>query len=556
MGINILLLLLLVGMAGLFRFRMRYDRILSWGMFLASILLVYGYSVNALLGANEGFQYLWSKTKFGNLFISFYPQLQFNMIIVPILCMGVVSILNNNVFHYEERRCAFNSLLIFNSVALSLLLTSENYVQILTMVFISDILGYVLLKDVDSSHKYAVYNFFADMCLFAVFALVCGRLQSLDVRHLLNYNQIGRHKDFVSLVVGLAIFIKIGVFPFHSYLLDVAKARFHRMTIINLLFSPLCGIILLVKLNNILTMSDLFLPIYTTLTYLSAVIGLYGFIVKDNILSKTIYLNMVLSSILMMLLKNTGFAWQNMFSYYYLIVYFLNLMLFKIYLYQNREESVANMLNSSIINSWPLKAILVQIALIVNLFVTLMFNLAQKENNYVLFYVSLLVVGISIVLSHIYKSPNERRLDYLNQNKLRAISYIGNSIILILSSIYFKAYQMYNIYFVVAFVLLINLPIFYKTRTVYNKTVLQAEDYSRYVFYYLFFRPIKYISKKLWVMVDFVISEKIITSAIETINRQSITLFFKLNPKKGFAGLFFIVVGIAIFIIQFIRMRG
>jgi hypothetical protein len=318
----------MVGVAGLLRFRMKCDHILSWGMLATSILLVYGYSIDALVGANEGFQYLWSKTKLGDLFISFYPHAQFNTIIVPILWLAVLSIFNNNIFHYEERRSAFNSWLIFNSVAISLLVTSENYVQILTMVFISDILGYVLLRGVDSSHKYAVCNFFADMCLFAVFALVCGKLQSLDIRHLLNYKQIGRHKDFVSLAVALAIFIKIGVFPFYCYLLDVAKARFHRMNIVNLLFSPLCGIILLVKLNNILTMSNLFLPIYVALTYLSAFIGLYGFIVKDNIQSKTIYLNMTLFSILMIMLKSTGFAWQNTFSYYYLIIYFLNLMMF------------------------------------------------------------------------------------------------------------------------------------------------------------------------------------------------------------------------------------
>ena len=54
-------------------------------------------------------------------------------------------------------------------------------------------------------------------------------------------------------------------------------------------------------------------------------------------------------------------------------------------------------------------------------------------------------------------------------------------------------------------------------------------------------------------MVDFVFSEKIITSAIEAINRQCITIFLKLNPKKGLSGIVFIALGIAIFIISFIR---
>ena len=69
MEVNLLVLLLAVGAIGLLRFRMRYDRVLSWLMLIASVVLVYSYSLNAFDGISEGFQYLWSKTKFGDLFI-------------------------------------------------------------------------------------------------------------------------------------------------------------------------------------------------------------------------------------------------------------------------------------------------------------------------------------------------------------------------------------------------------------------------------------------------------------------------------------------------------
>lgn len=555
MGINLLVLLLLIGIVGLPRFRMRYDRLFSWMMFFASSIIVYNYCIDVFSGINEDFQYLWSKTKLGNLFVSFKPQSYSNYLIVPILCLSTIVVLNNNIFHFEERRCYFNSLIIFNSVALCLLVTAENYVQILTTIFISDILGYILLKNVDSSHRYVIYNFFADMCLFSVFALVCGKLQSLDIRHLVSYHQIGRHKDYVSILVAIAIFIKIGCFPFYSYLLDVAKARFHRMNVVNLLFSPLCGFILLTKLHNILTMSDLFLPLYLTLSYISLAIGICGLIIKDNILYKTVYLNMALFSALLIMLKEENFVWQNTFSYYYIIMFLFNLLFFKIYLYQNREENVSDMLNSSVINSRALKTILLQITLLSNIFITLIYNYTDHNKLTLLFVASLIfILSLTVVLNHIYKSPHDRRLDYLNKNNLRIFSYIINISALIILTVYLKAYSPANILFIGAFLSLINFPIFQKIRALYYKKFLQSADYSRRFFYYIIFIPVIYLSKKLWVMVDFVLSEKIITSAIETINRQSITLFFKLNPKKGFAGIIFIIIGIAIFVISFIKV--
>jgi hypothetical protein len=422
------------------------------------------------------------------------------------------------------------------------------------MIFISDILGYTLLKDVDSSHRYAAYNFFADMCLFAVFALVCGRLQSLDIRHLLNYDQVGRHKDFVSLMVAVAIFIKIGSVPFHSYLLDVANARFHRMSIVNLLFSPLCGLILLVKLNNILTMSDIFLPVYTAISALSFVVGLYGFIVKDNISYKIVYLNVSLFAALMIMLENNGFVWQNIFSCYYFLVFLLNLMFFKIYLYQNRVDYISDMLNSSVINSVALKTILLQITLIVNAYISLIYVYNTNIANSIMIYIALLVIlALSIVLNHIYKSPNNIGGDHLTPNKKRIVSFIVSMSLIAMLTIYLDAYYLKNMLYIGVFLCLINIPLYSKLRGLYNNKLLQSQDYCRHLFKYMFFIPIKRLSKTLWILVDFVISEKVITSAIETINRQSITLFFKLNPKKGFAGIVFIIIGIAIFIISFIR---
>ena len=235
-------------------------------------------------------------------------------------------------------------------------------------------------------------------------------------------------------------------------------------------------------------------------------------------------------------------------------MFLLNLMFFKIYLYQNRVDYVSDMLNSSVINSVALKTILLQITLIVNAYISLMYVYTTNVANNIMLYVALLVVvALSIVLNHIYKSPNNIGGDYLTPNSKRIVSFIVSMGLLAILTIYLKAYYLKNMLYIGAFLYLINIPLYSKLRSLYNNELLQSQDYCRHLFKYMFFKPIKRLSKTLWIFVDFVISEKVITSAIETINRQSITLFFKLNPKKGFAGIVFIIIGIAIFIISFIR---
>ena len=330
MVINKLVYLVILALLGSLRLRMRYDRVLSWLMFGAMAYLFADYCANAVENHNAALSFLWSKTRIGNIMVDFVPTQTLNRLIIPLFFLSLITILNNNVFRYEEKRSIFNSLIILNFVTLSLLVSAENYVQLITAVFVSDILGYLLLKDVDSSHRYVIYNLFADMCLFMVLALACGKIQSLELRQLLNYKQIGGHRDFVGLVASFAIFIKIGCFLFQTYLLDISSARFQRMSAVNLLFSPLVGILLLVKLHNLLAVSHLFLPFFQIMSGATYVAGLIYFILKDNIQKKMVCLNMAFYGLLMYMLMLNGFGWSKLFAYYLIAVYLFNLLFFKI----------------------------------------------------------------------------------------------------------------------------------------------------------------------------------------------------------------------------------
>ncbi len=552
MAVNVMSYLVIIALFGFIRMRMRYDRFLSWMMFIGTAFLFARYSIAAAHEQNLGFTFLWSPTRIGDITISFIPNLTINTLIIPLFFISLMTILNNNIFRYEEKRCTFNAYIILNFVMLCLLVAAQNYVQLITAVFISDILGYLILKDVDAAHRYVIYNLFADMCLFMILAMACGKVQSLEVSSLFNYEQIGRHKDFVGLITVAALFIKTGCFLFQSYLFDLSKARFQRMSAVNLLFSPLCGLILLMRLHNLITISGLILPLLKAMSGLTFAAGLVYFIIKNNIQKKTVSLNMAFGGLLIYMLTLNNFSWMPLFSYYITIVYFVNLLIFKIYLYQNREENISEMLNCSELNTPPLSAILIMMTIIANIFTVTALKLAEAlSSSLPAAGIGCILFALCIVLSHIYKSPHCRRLDYLNPNTLRILSFIINFAIILSAGAYFRIYGLPNLFFTLIFLGLIALPLWQRFRPLYNLEKLQREDISKSLLEYLLVSPFRYISRMLWLVVDFIFSERIITAAISATNHFGVSVFFKINKKSHIASLLFFLLGIAVFALSF-----
>ena len=554
MIVNTLACLIIVSMVGFLRVRMRMDRIMAWAMFLSTLFLFYNYVEQSLVGVVKGFSFVWSESKFGDITIDFFPSITSNYLIIPLFFIGLLTIFNNNIFRYEERRSVFNSLILLNFASVSLLISATNYVQLITSVFISDIIGYMLLKDVDSSRRYVIYNFFADMCLFMVLSLVSGRIESIELSKLLTYEQIGRHKDFVSIVTFLALIIKMGAFSFQSYLLDISSARFQRLSIINTFFCPFLGVLLLLKLHNLLTVSNLFYPMFKIMSVLTFVTGCVFFVLKDNILKKTVYFNMAGIGLLLIMLGQNSFSWRKMFSFYYIIFYLYNIMFFKLYLYQNRENNVSQMINASQINKETMMSILLLMAFLSNLFVSVMYKISLVTKSYIPFYSSLVIfIALTIVLNHIYKSPKSRRLDYLNKNPKRVFSFIINLLTIVLATYHFKMFGWLNFVVIVLFLLLIFIPVGTYFRKFYDNSFLQSNNLVNIIYYNLLVVPLMYLSRTLWLMVDTLFSEKLIENSISRFNRLGISLFFKLNKKQYLNIIMFIFLGLAIFVISYYK---
>lgn len=554
MVINTMVYMLILGIFGLLRLRVKQDRLMSWLMFAITAVLFFEYNLQNSTGNIQGFSVLWGTSQIGNITIDFHPSPITNQIIIPLFFISLLAITNNNIFRYEERRSTFNSFVIFNLIATALLVCAENYVQLITVVFAMDIFGYLILKNADSSRRYVIYNFVADMCLYMILALACGKIQSLDISKLLGYEQIGRHKDFVSLVMMAALFIKIGCFPFQGALSDVSNARFQRMSMVNLMFSPLAGILLLLKLHNLLFVSDLFLPIYKVVSVLTVFAGLFGFIAKRHIQKKIICLNMAFMGLILQLLEINEFNWSFKITLIYVAMYLFNQLFFKIYLYQNRETDILKMLNAKEINTAALKTLLILISLL-NGLVLVMINFEPDgayNTNWVISAQSvLLFIGQSIIINHIYLSPLTRKLDYLNPNPTRLVAFVLNFILILIGIYLFCNCKWQILAAITIFCLLIVLPWNSKFKALYEKESLQEQEFNQSFFSFIIVRPLSYFSRIIWLIMDIFLSEKVITASAASVERSCIALFLKINRRNYGSYILFIIIGMMIFVLSF-----
>ena len=116
-----------------------------------------------------------------------------------------------------------------------------------------------------------------------------------------------------------------------------------------------------------------------------------------------------------------------------------------------------------------------------------------------------------------------------------------------------NAFTPYNIAFMVLFLAGIVLLPLSRLRAVYGIEWLQKEDLSKSFFFYALVTPLMYISRTLWLLVDFVFSEKIITAGLSALNRLGLSVFFKINRKSYMAYFVFILLGFLAFVVSFYR---
>lgn len=331
--------LLIIGLLALFKYSPRYDRSISFLLTGAVFCAFYGFAKGLKQNVFGHFSMLWDSSPAGDITLEIISSRNVYFMICPFLVITALSLFNNLFFRYEVRRKNYTALLVFNLLCLIMLAAGNNFIQMITFVFVIDILSQFFIKNTETGRRYAIYNLIADMGLFGILAILNGQVENLDINHIRNFYQAEKYRDLVAILLMSSLFIKFGFVIFKNYVLELKQMRFHWLILIPYLSSPAAALILLVKLHSLLVVSPLFLPIFNVVLALIMIYGTLGVINIPSLKEKTIFLNIMLVALLVKLIQSADFVWDIHFSWLIILSFCFNFIVYYLHYYAERSNN-------------------------------------------------------------------------------------------------------------------------------------------------------------------------------------------------------------------------
>lgn len=538
-------LLFLTGLFSSIKVSIKTDKILSFIAFAALFTIFGNFCESWLSGDNQTFSFIWNSSPSGNINFDIISNPYNYEIILPFFIITLLSALHIQIFRYEERKSSAVAFLAFNLAILTAMITSNNFVQLLSAVFIADILAVLIIKDTGASKKYTLMNMAADMILFMVLAVINSLVDSLDIRQILAYKKSGFHADFLAIFGLTAVFMKFGFFIFHIGILSLQNIRLHRLLEILFLSAPLTALVLLLKFNILWRESAYFLSYLDALCILTLAFGFFGSLLIDCYKAKIIYWQLMFWALFVELLKFNGFIWSAWFTSLFLGMYILSNGLYLLHYYFNRRPLVSQFMTIRKENKYPLQgAFLIIFSAVISLSMTLT-NMYNNVNRYYIWtFAVLFTLSLSAVLYQILFLPRRKKL--LQLSTMPTQHLITAELLLFAASLlyYFHDYHISAVGVPIVFVLLCLFNPLHKLSYFYTKTDIQNFEFFAFLYNNLI-TFLQISGKVLWLLIDRLFMDKIFIRFTVWSAKSGLSLFRKAHQSPllgGFFVLLFIII--------------
>ncbi len=318
------LYLLVIGFLSLFKTQKKYDFLLSIFITLFFGVVFSFFCMDWKTGFESVATFILDETHSSNIRLDIISSVQNYTMIYPFAFITLFSMCNNLLVRHEANKKSESILFVFNLISFIMLIAGHNFIQLITFVFVVDILSQLLIKDAKAARRYSLYNFVADMGLFLVLAMIQGKLSNLDIANISRYYETGHHRDFIVFTILVSLSIKFGFFLFQRYWLDLRSAKFRNIYFLPYLSTPMAALVLFIKLYPILVVSPLFAPLLNAILLMTIICGIVGIFICEDNRDKFVYFNMMNVAFLVKIIEKADFLWNMHFSYLIILFYMFN----------------------------------------------------------------------------------------------------------------------------------------------------------------------------------------------------------------------------------------
>ncbi len=513
-------------------------------LILASLVMVsYMFAENLSSNLQDGFIYQWlpySEIK-SDFHIASSLRLQKMFLPLMIMLMGLVGL--NIIYPPENHSLHASVLFILSFVSFILQISGNDFMQLMFAGCMFSIIGFYIPDIVYSRKRIFIFNFLSEMAVFAALSIVYGKTGTTSLAALSKFSENGIHKDLVAVLLMFAIACKCGFYLVNGQYLLLKDTLFNRISGIMLMSLPLSGVVLLIKVHPLLSVSTIpgtVLPVWSVITMVSCI---FTALINSNIQTKfiTICLSFYAFMVYIFFMNNADL--------YDLIPYFLLscLIISLVFVQIIYSLSYNKQINYSSV-SWKTNKII--LASILFLLFTLMFlfndRIPGTESRV---FISVLFVVIASILKMVYFR--------FASNAVSEHHVWAEIICCIFSFIFFvfTAWQtrfwncLFN-YEVLAFFTfsLILMPI--QVLINFGNSAILQKDILNQIYERAFIFPLKTLGRILWLAFDVVIIERSIVTGMSHVYRKIVSLFHTLQNDNNswFYGILLGIIFIFIYL--------
>ncbi len=542
-------LLIIIALFSSLKIGIKADKILSCLVFLFILAIFTNFFQHKNILEEQVFATVWNSSSSGNIMLDIISNAANCEFILPYFLFTVLAIGYNFIFRYEERRSVYNSLLLFNLAVLILIISGNSLVQLLSGVFLIDILALLMIKDMGISQKYAMFNLIADMILFSVLAVVNGQIESLDIRQIAAYNKVGLHQDFVALFGLTAVFIKLGFIPFQLGILSLKNIRFHRLQSVLFLTSPMTAVILLMKFNILWQSSKYFSIILLAECWVAILWSGICFLISGNLKQKVVYLQTLFMGFLILTLFKQHFEWSPILTNLLVGQYLTVSLFYYLYYYANRTVNLLKLPNYVFKSRYGLGFIYAVFLAVLFIMVHNILKLPENDAAYVWCSGAFYIVGSSLLLRQFSRLKAKNESEHFSQPL--KLAYWGLFLLVIVKlglQDFALEWNVQNylgeITVLFTFATISVLPVSPLVYKLYRKEKLQQSDFGEAAYKFLLVEPMDFCGRVLAVIIDRMVVEKWIVGFSSWCLQTAIRLFRNIHYNR-FWGILLVLIMLA-----------